>query len=204
MGRFVLNKAPDAAGGGIISSAIYDAKKTAANGSSANSWTYPLGDNLCRIKVMRADPIFDIEYNVSSDHQGTWDSHAYRLNWWWSNQGTASWNGPYETRIYTCSSCWNEWRSVMGKSHGTGGLWQPTARKSGGNFQPGDYLRFAIQQHGDNTGTNANYVNQQSENLAGGSDRGDEWQGGGWFIRVRELDPNAIPITRDGPKNDSA
>ena len=203
MGRFVLNKPPESAGGGIISSAVYDAGKSTATGSSANNWTYPFGENHCRLKVMRDDPIFDIEYNISADHQMTWDSWCARLNWWWSTDNS-NWNGSYETRIYTQNSCWNEWNHIMGKSTGTGGLWQPTGRKSGGNFGPGDWLKFAIQIHGDNSGTNANKFNQQAQNLAGNSDHGDQWQGGGWMLRVRELDPTVIPITKDGPKNDSA
>ena len=186
MGRFVLNKPPAASGGAILSSAVYDAGFSAWKGSTTGSWQFCFNtEELCKLKVVKANPLFDIEFNIQTDHVTTWDSQAYRLVARYggdSNANSSAWKGP---NIMTQHGTWTDNANVCGRSTGVQNLWRPT----GYGLQPGNYIKFAIQRWGDPGGSNNCYLNQASENGNGTNDQGNDWQGGGFFIRVRELDP---------------
>ena len=191
MGRFVLNKAPEAQGGAILSSACMDKGKTIWQGSGNGSWEYMYGDqNLINLKVIKANPMFDVEFNISVDHVTTWNSQAFRLVARYgtnSNADSSSWKGP---NIMTQLGTWCDSHSVCGRATGVQCLWRPT----GFNLVPGNYIKFAIQRWGNTSGSNAPYCNQSSENASGTGDHGDDWQGGGFFMRVRELDPAYVTV----------
>lgn len=189
MARFILNEPADAVGGAILSSASYDAGKGIWRSGSNGTWQTCFGDdNLVNLKVVRADPMFDIEYNISVDHVTTWNSQAFRLIARYgtnSNADSSSWKGP---NIMTQIGTWCDSHSVCGRATGVQCLWRP----SGFNLVAGNYIKFAIQRWGNTSGSNGPHLNQCTENANGTSDNGDDWQGGGFFIRVRELDPSYV------------
>ncbi len=185
MGRFVLRKQAEASGGAILSSACMDKGKDVWKGTTNNSWEWCYGDeNLITLKIIKNNPLFDIEWVLGTDHVSTWNSQAFRLVARYgtnSNANDSSWKGP---NIMDQHGTWTD-HNVCGRSSGIVHLWRPT----GFNLVTGNYIKFAIQRWGDSSGTNHCYMNQSSENLDGQNDHGDEWQGGSFFLRVRELDP---------------
>ena len=189
MGRFVLRKQAQSSAGAILSSACMDKGKTVWRGSTTNSWEYCYGDeNLITLKVIKNDPMFDIEWVLSTDHVSTWNSQAFRLVARYgtnSNANDSSWKGP---NIMDQCTTFLDGYSVCGRSSGIVHLWRPT----GFNLVTGNYIKFAIQRWGDSSGTNHPYMNQSSENMSGTGDHGDDWQGGGFFLRVREIDPSFV------------
>ena len=189
MARFILNEPADAVGGAILSSASYDAGKGVWRSGTNGSWENCYGDeNLITLKVIKNDPMFDIEWVLSTDHVSTWNSQAFRLVARYgtnSNANDSSWKGP---NIMDQHGTWTESTSVCGRSSGIVHLWRPT----GFNLVTGNYIKFAIQRWGDSSGTNHPYMNQSSENMSGTGDHGDDWQGGGFFLRVREIDPSFV------------
>jgi len=186
MGRFVLHKPVSSGGAAVLSSACYDAGMDVWKGTTTGSWQYCFGsENLVKLKVVKSNPMFDIEFNIQTDHVGTWDSQAYRLVARYggdSNANSSAWKGP---NIMTQHGTWVDNANVCGRATGVQNLWRPT----GFGLQPGNYIKFAIQRWGDPGGSNNCYLNQASENMNGTNDNGNDWQGGGFFIRVRELDP---------------
>ncbi len=185
MGRFVLRKVAESSSGAILSSACMDKGKDVWKGTTNNSWEWCYGDeNLITLKIIKNNPLFDIEWVLGTDHVSTWNSQAFRLVARYgtnSNANDSSWKGP---NIMDQHGTWTD-HNVCGRSSGIVHLWRPT----GFNLVTGNYIKFAIQRWGDSGGTNHCYMNQSSENLDGQNDHGDEWQGGSFFLRVRELDP---------------
>ena len=186
MGRFVLRKPAASADGAILSSACMDKGKSIWKGTTNNSWETCYGDeNLITLKVVKDNPMFDIEWNLQTDHQDTWNSQAFRLVARYgtnSNANDSAWKGP---NIMDQHGTWTNNTNVCGRSSGIVHLWRPT----GFNLVTGNYIKFAIQRWGNTSGSNNPYMNQSSENRDGTQDNGDEWQGGSFFLRVRELDP---------------
>lgn len=173
--------------GTILSSACYDAGTAGWISGSPQSWTLCYGlDNLVQLKVTNNNPYFDIEFNCSTDHGASWTSDIYRVVWWFSSDGT-SWSTKRNTRIMFNNWCGPLNIPVCGQSSGTGGLFQPPG------ITAGMYVKFAIERISD-TNTGGRYLNQNSENLDGGSDQGTSWRGGGFFIRVRELNPSLVTL----------
>tara|TARA_B100000131_G_C18095487_1_gene603858 strand:- start:636 stop:1247 length:612 start_codon:yes stop_codon:yes gene_type:complete len=199
MGRFVLHKPAASASGAVLSSACMDKGKSVWKGTTTNSWQFCYGDeNLITLKVIKDNPMFDIEWNLQTDHQDTWNSQAFRLVARYgtnSNANDSAWKGP---NIMDQHSTYLPSYNVCGRSSGIVHIWRPT----GFNLVTGNYIKFAIQRWGDSSGTNHPYMNQSSENMSGDADRGDDWQGGGFFMRVRELDPSFVTV-RNGNINTS-
>ncbi len=191
MGRFVLNKPAETSGGAVLSSASYDAGKNIWRGTANGTWQTIMGDEtLVRLKVVKANPMFDIEYNVSTDHVSTWDSHAFRVIARYGNDSNANDSAWKRPKIMTQIGTWCDSNAVCGRATGVQCLWRPTSF----NLVPGNYIKFALQRWGDASGSNGTYINQCSENRNGTQDHGDDWQGGGLFIRVRELDPSFVTV----------
>lgn len=189
MGRFVLHKPAASSAGAILSSACMDKGKAVWKGTTNGSWETCYGDeNLITLKVVKDNPLFDIEWVLGTDHVNTWNSQAFRLIARYgsnSNADASNWKGP---NIMDQHGTWTESTSVCGRSSGIVHLWRPT----GFGLLAGNYIKFAIQRYGNTSGTNHPYMNQSSENRNGTSDQGDEWQGGSFFLRVRELDPSMV------------
>lgn len=187
MGRFVLRK-PAASGGAgaILSSACMDKGKNIWKGTANNTWQTCYGDeNLIKLQIIKDNPLFDIEWVLGTDHVTTWNSQAFRLIARYgtnSNADDSAWKGP---NIMDQHGTWTDGTNVCGRSSGIVHLWRPT----GFNLVTGNYIKFAIQRWGDSSGTNHPYMNQSTEYTDGTNDNGDEWQGGSFFLRVRELDP---------------
>ena len=98
MGRFVLRKPAASSDGAILSSACMDKGKSIWRGTTNNSWETCYGDeNLITLKIIKDNPLFDIEWVLGTDHVTTWNSQAFRLIARYgtnSNANDSSWKGP--------------------------------------------------------------------------------------------------------------
>ncbi len=186
MGRTITGVAP--AGGIILSSAYKDwgtqgwkVGSTWGNVMNTSRWV--------TLKVMKDDPYFDIDWNLSIDHHSTWDAEAMRLVFSYSTNDKSSWSTVRDTKNYSISHCYTNGTNVCGQSKGGVVLYHP----SGLNLVAGNHVAFGLQALHDNSSNNP-YFNQTSENSNGIDNQGTGWRGGGAFMRVREVDSSKITI----------
>ena len=194
MARKLLNGST-ASAGIILSSAYRDYGRTRWKASGTGSWQDIHGNSRwVTLKVMKANPYFDIDWNISHDHQDTWNSEAYRLTMQTSTNNKSSWSSIRDTKNYTQNHCYISGRNTCGSSKGSNVLYNPTSL----NLVPGDYIAFGIQVYHDG-GSNRCYINQNSENYDGTSLTNEaSYQGGGSFLRVREIDFDNANVTLAG------
>lgn len=175
-------------GGGIILSTAHKDWGTSSWQFSA-SWNYVMNTSRwVTLKVMRDDPYFDIDWNLSIDHANTWNSEAMRLVFSYSTNNKSSWSTVRDTKQYTINHCFVNNNNVCGQSKGATVLYHP----SGLNLVAGNHVAFGIQGRMDTSSNNC-YANQTSQNSSGSSAQSG-WRGGGAFMRVREIDPTQITI----------
>ena len=187
MGRSITGA--DSGGGGIILSSAY--KDWGTQGWRVGStWGNVMGTSRwVTLKVMKDNPYFDIDWNLSIDHAETWDSEAMRLVFSYSTNNKSSWSTVRDTKNYSITHCYTNNHSVCGQSKGGVVLYHP----SGLNLVAGNHVAFGLQAIQDSS-SNSPYFNQNSQNQDGNNAQGAGWRGGGAFMRVREVDSSKITI----------
>ena len=186
MGRTITGAA--SAGGIILSSAYKD--WGTATWKVSSTWNNVMGSSRwVTLKVMKDNPYFDIDWNLSIDHASTWDAEAMRLVFSYSTNNKSSWSTVRDTKNYSITHCYTNNNNVCGQSKGGVVLYNP----SGLNLVAGNHVAFGLQAMHDNSSNNP-YFNQTSENSNGNDNQGTGWRGGGAFMRVREVDSSKITI----------
>ena len=194
MARKLLN-GPAASTGIILSSAYRDYGRSRWKASQTGTWQDIHGNSRwVTLKVMKDNPYFDIDWNISHDHQDTWDSEAFRLTMQYSTNNKSSWSSVRDTKNYTQNHCFVSGRHTCGSSKGSNVLYNPTSL----NLVAGNYIAFGIQVYHDGS-SNRCYINQNSEHTDGTGLVSDvSYQGGGSFLRVREIDFSNNAVTLGG------
>lgn len=194
MARKLLNTVA-ASAGIVLSTAHRDYGRSSWKASQTGSWQdIHNNSRWVTLKVMKDNPYFDIDWNISQDHQETWNSETYRLTMQYSTNNKSSWSSVRDTKNYTVNQCYVSGRHVCGFSGGNNVLYNPTSL----NLVAGNYIAFGIQVHHDSS-SNRCYINQNSEHTDGtGLVSEVSYQGGGSFMRVREIDFDNANVTLAG------
>ena len=186
MGR-TLTGTTDSSGGLILSQAYKDWGTTGWKVSS--TWGNVMGTSRwVTLKVMKDNPYFDIDWNLSIDHNTTWDAEAMRLVFSYSTNNKSSWSTVRDTKNYSITHCYTNNNNVCGQSKGGVVLYNP----SGLGIVAGHHVAFGLQAIHDSSSNNP-YFNQTSQNQ-GGNGAQNNWRGGGASMRVREVNSSKITI----------